>query len=342
MLLSICIPTYNRINQLDNCLNSILISTKKINQTELSDFEVCISDNGSQEDILKITKKYEKYFYINVNKNKTNLGFALNAIKTISMARGEYSWLIGNDDLILPETLPYLFKLFKTNLDIEYFFINSYHLNSGFLDNFSSPFDTNNLQIEKMRKLSQIKQNQSGFFWDVIDKKVSWEFLIGIFLSIFKTKKWMKSLKIIDKEKINDTGVWSNFENTCLHPIILADAFKNSKAYICAKPLSVNLIGEREWGNLYEFIEIVRIPELIDYYRSQGLELKKYLICKNFALRNFMSYIFKILIGGRKKGRNYLNYKKHIFNNLIFPNVYLSLIYFLIRKTINILKFKKK
>ena len=48
MLLSICIPTYNRINQLDNCLNSILISTKKINQTELSDFEVCISDNASQ------------------------------------------------------------------------------------------------------------------------------------------------------------------------------------------------------------------------------------------------------------------------------------------------------
>ena len=55
------------------------------------------------------------------------------------MARGEYSWLIGNDDLILPETLYYLFKLFKTNLDIEYFFINSYHLNSDFLDNFSSP-----------------------------------------------------------------------------------------------------------------------------------------------------------------------------------------------------------
>ena len=47
-----------------------------------------------------------------------------------------------------------------------------------------------------MRKLSQIKQNQSGIFWDVIDKKVSWEFLIGIFLSIFKTKKWMKSLKL--------------------------------------------------------------------------------------------------------------------------------------------------
>ena len=102
----------------------------------------------------------------------------------------------------------------------------------------------------------------------------------------------MKSLKIIDKEKINDTGVWSNFENTCLHPIILADAFKNSKAYICTKPLSVNLIGEREWGNLYEFIEIVRIPELIDYYRSQGLEFKKYLICKKFRIKKFYELYF--------------------------------------------------
>ena len=30
MILSICIPTYNRINQLDNCLNSILISKKNV------------------------------------------------------------------------------------------------------------------------------------------------------------------------------------------------------------------------------------------------------------------------------------------------------------------------
>ena len=55
MILSICIPTYNRINQLDNCLNSILISKKNVDNFN---FEVCISDNNSQEDTESIIKKY--------------------------------------------------------------------------------------------------------------------------------------------------------------------------------------------------------------------------------------------------------------------------------------------
>ena len=46
MILSICIPTYNRLENLDNCLNSILISSKNVKNF---DFEVCISDNFSDQ-----------------------------------------------------------------------------------------------------------------------------------------------------------------------------------------------------------------------------------------------------------------------------------------------------
>ena len=256
------------------------------------------------------------------------------------MAEGEFSWMIGNDDLILPETLTKLKSLLNSNLDKDYFFINSYHLESSYLDKFPSPFNTKNLNFKNMKKISSLKTNKEGYFWDVIDPKVSWEFLIGIYLNLFKTKKWLKSTDIIDQEKIKDTRVWSNFDNTCLHPIVIANAFKNSKAYIYADPLSINLIGEREWGSLYEFIEIIRIPELLDYYRTQGLSLKRYLYCKNFALRNFSNYLFKIIIGGEKKGRNYLNIKNHILKNLIYPNVYLSPIYFILRKFLNFFVIK--
>ena len=333
MLLSICIPTYNRISQLDNCLNSILISKKKVHNF---DFEICISDNNSREDTESIIKKYSKQLTIKFNKNEKNLGFAINGIKTVSMASGEYSWMIGNDDLILPDTLLKLNDLLKNNLDKDYFFINSYHLESRYLENFSSPFDTKNLKYENMKKISKLKSNKQVSFWEIIDPKVSWEFLIGIYLNIFRTKKWISSMGAIDQEKIKDTRVWSNFDNTCLHPIIIANAFKNSKAYICADPLSVNLVGEREWGSMYEFVEAIRIPELLDYYRTQGLSLKRYLYCKNFALRNFSNYLFKIIIGGEKMGRNYLNIKKHVLKNLIYPNVYLSPIYFILRKLSNI------
>jgi len=337
MILSICIPTYNRVNQLDNCLNSILISKKKVDNFN---FEICISDNCSEEDTESIIKKYNKELTIKYNRNEKNFGFAINGIKTISMAEGEFSWMIGNDDLILPETLFKLKNLLGNNLDKDYFFINSYHLETSYLDKFPNPFDTKNLNFENMRKLSSIKTSKQVPFWDVIDPKVSWEFLIGIYLNLFKTKKWLKSIGILDQEKIKDTGVWSNFDNTCLHPIVIANAFKNSKAYICADPLSVNLLGAREWKTMYEFVEIVRIPELLDYYRRQGLSLKSYLYCKNFALRNFSNYLFKILIGGNKMGRNYLNIKSHILKNLFYPNVYLSPIYFVFRKIRKILDLK--
>ena len=111
-----------------------------------------------------------------------------------------------------------------------------------------------------------------------------------------------------------------------------AYAFKNSKAFICAEPLSVNIIGFREWKSYYELVEVVRLPELLDFYRKEGLPLKKYLSCKNFSLRNFSNYLFKIIINSNSKGREYIDFKNHILKNLFFPNVYLSIIFFLFRK----------
>ena len=157
MLLSICIPTYNRFKQLDNCLNSIFIASKKVNKF---DFEVCISDNNSEYNLSKILDKYRDNFKINFNKNNENLGFAINGIKTVKMASGEYSWMIGDDDLILPETFVKLEKIFKNNLDKDYFFVNSYHLDSTYINNFTTPFDTNLLKVDKLKTISKIKKNK--------------------------------------------------------------------------------------------------------------------------------------------------------------------------------------
>ena len=242
MLFSICIPTYNRISHLDNCLNSILISNKKVNNF---DYEICISDNCSEGNVDEVVKKYSGILNIRYNKNGKNLGFALNAIKTISMAKGEFVWLIGNDDLLLPHSLVAIKDLLIKNSEVEYFFINSYYLNSNFLENFSKPFNTKHLEYKKMKALSSVVKDKEAKFWEIIDPKVSWDFLIAIFLSIFKRDKWEKNKNILNYENLNDTRPWSNFDNTCIHPKILSTAFKNSKAYICAKPLSVNLIGEK-------------------------------------------------------------------------------------------------
>ena len=335
MLLSICIPSYNRLDCLDNCLNSILISSKNVNDFE---FEVCVSDNFSDKDPIEIINKYKTQFKIIYNRNKKNLGFALNAIKSVKISTGKYAWLIGNDDLILPNTLRDLKNIFKNNSDTKYFFINSYYLNSKYLENFSHPFDTEQLKNIKMTRLSKSNKNKVVNFWEIIDPKVSWEFLIGIFLSIFNREMWLDGLKCIDQNDIEDTNIWSNFDNTCLNAKVISTIFKNKKSYICSDPLSVNLIGEREWVSLYDFIEIVRIPELLDHYRSQGMSLTKYIYCKNYALRNFFNFFTKIAIHGNKAGRNYVNVYKHFLKNLLYPYAWLSIIFFAIRTVKKIFK----
>ena len=337
MILSICIPSYNRLSCLNNCLNSILISSKNVQNF---DFEVCISDNCSAQDPVEIVNKYRKDLNIVFNRNEKNLGVALNAIKTLELSKGKYAWLIGNDDLILPNTLNDLKRLFDTNIDIDYFFVNSYYLNSNFLNDYPKPFNTNELKNTSLESISKFKENKRVHFWEVIDPKVSWEFLISIFVCIFNRKMWLEGLDCVSQEDIQDTRVWSNFDNTCFNGKIISTVFKDKKSFICAQPLSVNLIGEREWVSMYDFVEIVRIPELLDYYRSQGMNFWKYIYCKNFALRNFFNFFTKILINGESAGKQYVNFYKHFFRNLIYPYAWLSIIFFVIRSINKVLWFK--
>ena len=53
MLISICIPTYNRPAYLLNLLNSLSLQTNK-------NFEVCLSDNCSKKNIKNLIQPYKK------------------------------------------------------------------------------------------------------------------------------------------------------------------------------------------------------------------------------------------------------------------------------------------
>ncbi|MDB9760436.1 glycosyltransferase family 2 protein [Pelagibacteraceae bacterium] len=324
MLLSICIPTYNRPDSLVNCLNSLSLQKKK-------NFEVCISDNCSNTNIKKIIKPFKKKLKIKYNRNNKNLGFALNLLKVTKMATGEFIWFLGDDDLLMPNAVNELYKLFEKNKMCNFYWINSFYLNADYLKKYSSPFNTKYLP-KSMIAHSKAKTSKKLNFFDLIDNKISFDHMLGIFVCCFRRSMWNKNLNVIDKKLIKDPRTWSNFENTCFFIKVFCSAFKESKAYFCAKPLSVNLSGIREWGSLYPFVEIVRIPEALDYYRSQGLDFFQYIKVKNFSLRNFFNYFFKIFIYGNKAGLKYVDLKKHFFKNLIYPNAWLSFFYFICRK----------
>lgn len=324
MLISICIPTYDRPEKLLNCINSLSLQTKK-------NFEVCISDNCSKVNIKKLIQPFKKKLNIKFKKNNKNLGFAVNLLKVSKMASGEFIWFLGDDDLLIPSAIKKLTQIIEANYSADFFWVNSFYLDSLYLKKFKEPFNTKFLP-KKMKPHSPLKKNRKLMFFDLIDKKISFDFLLGIYLCVFRKRKWDKNLHVIDKKLIKDKRSWSNFENTCFFIKIFCEAFSNSKAYFCAKPLSVNLYGVREWSNLYPLVEIVRIPEALDYYRSKGLGFFQYIVNKNYSLRNFFNYFIKIILNGNKMGLNYIKFKQHFFLNLFYPYAWLSIVFYIKRK----------
>jgi glycosyltransferase involved in cell wall biosynthesis len=339
--LSICIPTYNRVFYLDNCLNSI----KLANKSNLK-IEVCVSDNFSDENTEKVITKYKKYLNLNFNKNKKNLGGPANILKSVSMAKGEFCWLLGNDDIVLKNTFEKLNNLFKSKKNIDFFYLNSYQLNLNDIEKLEHPLKPHEINFENKKKFSNYPHSKEMNFFELIDPKKSYEFLLSMFLCAFKRRFWLENLEVIDEKKLFEPNPFSNLQNTATQSIIWARGFKNKQAYFLSEPVSANIHGPRshDWGNYYPFIEGIRIPQLLDNYRKEGLPLFQYLRCKNFALRRLIPTVVYMLKNRSNSNLKYVSFKKDLFYNLIYPMVYISIIIITLKKIFYLIKktFKLK
>jgi len=331
MLLSICIPNYNRGKYLNNCLNSILLA-KSFSSLK---FEICISDNGSKENILSIINLYKKKgLKINFKRNSKNLGFGSNFHKVVNMAKGEFIWLIGNDDLLYIYALKELERLFNKNKNVDFFFINSSSFNSKYVFKHKQPFNTKKIP-KNIANFSKIKKSRKTKFFDLVNPSISWDFMLAMFLTISRRKKFIKNINLLDKKKLNDVRIWSTIDNTAPHVKIFSHAFKNSNCYFQAKPLSVNLFGEKGWSHIYPFIMIIRIPEILDIYRKNGLPFLQYILYKNYALKKFVPYMYYIIRNKKFSNYKFISFKKNILNNILYPNIYFFGIYYFIKKIYN-------
>lgn len=126
---SVIIPVYNVEVYLEECLNSI------INQT-LVDIEILCINDGSTDNSLEILKRFaEKDDRIQII-SQENQGHAVATNNGISMAKGEYLYLMDADDYIKLNALEDTYKLCKSkNLDFIIFkAINYYELEEKFYE----------------------------------------------------------------------------------------------------------------------------------------------------------------------------------------------------------------
>jgi len=327
MKLSICIPTYNRAELLENCLQSIISNVTSAR----FDYEVCVSDNCSGDKTEEVVCRAQENIVIKYNKNKSNLGRVRNYLNVVDMAEGEFIWLVGDDDLLMPLAIEKVVALLNKHESVDFFYINSFHLTTEYVFEFPQPFDTVNLPKDMVR-FSAWQSEGEVKFMDLVRPEISFDYLGGMFLAVFRRENWLKNVGVLNQEAVLDERTFSHFDNTFPHLKIFANAFAESNAYFYAAPLSVCLTGAREWSPMSPLIYSVRLIEALDEYRKNGLPYIQYLQCKNSALRSFIPDCMRMYLHKNISGYEYINPLKLIMQNCLYPNFYLSIVYFIINK----------
>ena len=118
-LLSICIPTLNRADLLEDALASL--------RPEVASFpdrvEVVVSDNGSSDATGDILQRHGDW--VRWGRNEPTTGFAANLMRVAcDLATGRFVWLVGDDDLVIRGTVSRVLRSLETNPDLDYHYLN--------------------------------------------------------------------------------------------------------------------------------------------------------------------------------------------------------------------------
>ena len=111
IILSICVPTFNREKKLVRLIDSIDI---------LEGIELVVCDDGSSDNTKKIIENYSNHIKILYEyQENQGRGFALK--KSIEMANGKYIMIMDSDDYFIPNALSNICWILKTQRSFKSF-----------------------------------------------------------------------------------------------------------------------------------------------------------------------------------------------------------------------------
>lgn len=113
--LSICIPTYNRAVFLRECLESVIAAAGE----DRTSVEILVSDNCSTDETPAILEQFSKRCgAIRVLRNQENIGGDRNILSVAASGRGEYIWVLGDDDRLVQGAVRQVLEVLASSPDI--------------------------------------------------------------------------------------------------------------------------------------------------------------------------------------------------------------------------------
>lgn len=169
-MITICIPTFNRVSYLEILLCDLISINFK--------YKIIITDNSFNDDTKYLVEKFKNILNIEYTKNNYNVGFDKNYLKSIENVNTDYIWVIGDDDRIVknglyivekilnsekPDGLIVGYKKFTNDADLQLTPINNYSIEKFILTNDYKDIGYISTCIYKSKKIIESEINSIYF-----------------------------------------------------------------------------------------------------------------------------------------------------------------------------------
>ncbi|MGE0114269.1 MAG: glycosyltransferase family 2 protein [Steroidobacteraceae bacterium] len=123
--LSICIPTYRRPALLERCILSAIESAGD------RPVDIVVADDAiSDANVQVMQRLVDTYPFVHWHRNDLNLGIDDNIQHAVNLCITDYAWLVGEDDVFLPDAVASMHDLLQT-LDAPFVFANYYYVDGS-------------------------------------------------------------------------------------------------------------------------------------------------------------------------------------------------------------------
>lgn len=301
MKISVIIPVYNREQVVSTCVEGIL-------NTQFTDFEVLLIDDGSSDNSLSVCQKLsQKYDNVKVI-SQQNRGVSAARNNGIRNASGDYILFSDSDDTFFPNALYEISKLLIHECDLLMFGLSNAHYSN---DGIRFRKDTISSVIKN------IKGNKEIIDWLFTDYNPYINPIYSVCVKAFRRD-------ILIKNNINfreDLSLGEDQVFTCTYlKYVMTFCFSNIPYYyVISWPKSM-----RSWGlgtvfrtpDDFLYNQIINYKTLIDLYdSSKVLAVKKYAV--NYILdRPISRIVFKNTIIFNANRKNYSVLRQYVIEKI--------------------------
>lgn len=307
-LLSVCIPTYNGARRIESALYALAPQIAELNGAA----ELVVSDNCSTDDTREVVERARRWGPIRYSRNEVNVGQARNVLRlTNELARGEFAWVLGDDDIVRRGGVRRVLDAIRAHPDIDYVFVNLVSRPARERNDFGRPVNGDDFPELAPTKARDLTDHYVPLWDELVAPEVDDVFLGSLMVSVVRLSRF----RTYRPEIGPGHQTWASLEHAYVLPTVLAHTMPGRKAYYIGHPCVVSFQGEQEWLGYYAVIILVRLQELLDRYEANGVASWRVERCRRALLQFSHAPLTELLLDPRHPGREYFSLREFLWRN---------------------------